>query len=134
MDRKKMGKAARNKGANAERELAHLIQDMWGYDVRRGMVFNNQSDLIGLKEIHVEVKRVENLNLRAAMDQAIREAEKRQDGIPAVFHRRSRERWKVTMELRDLLTLCGVSDNDSSSLITMPIEDWMDIYGGWINA
>ena len=53
--------------------------------------------LFGLDYIHIEVKRVENLNLDKAMEQAIRDAK---DGlIPAVFHRKNGKKWKVTMEL-----------------------------------
>ena len=87
-DKKKRGKAARNKGANAERELANLIKDMWGYPTRRGKVFNGESDVVGLDGIHIECKRQERLNIWDAMKQAQEEAKKRQDGLPAVFHRK----------------------------------------------
>lgn len=111
-DKKKRGKAARNKGADAERELANLIRDTWGYDVHRGKVFYGESDMVGLSGIHPEVKRQERLNLYEAMKQAISESEKRGDGLPTVFHRRDREGWLVTMRL----------------------EDWIDLYGEWING
>ena len=53
--------------------------------------------LCGLDYIHIEVKRVENLNIDKAMEQAKRDAK---DGlIPAVFHRKNGKKWKVTMEL-----------------------------------
>lgn len=104
-----MGKASRDKGAKGERELAGILRDWYGYDVKRGMVFLGQSDLIGLPGVHVEVKRVERLNIHDAMAQAVREAEKRKDGVPVVFHRRNRTPW----------------------LVTMLLEDWVDFYGGW---
>ena len=110
-DRHKRGKAARAKGANAERELATLIRDTWGYDVHRGKVFYHESDVVGLDGIHIECKRQERLNLQDAMEQAVSEAGKRQDGIPAVFHRKDRTGWLVTMRL----------------------EDWIDLYGGWLD-
>ena len=34
---------------------------------------------------------------------------KRQDGVPAVFHRRDRGEW----------------------LVTMSLDDWIDFYGAW---
>lgn len=108
-DSRKRGRAARNKGAAAERELAALIRDTWGYEVHRGKVFYHESDLVGLDGIHVEVKRQERLNIYEAVRQAISEAGKRKDGLPAVFHRRDREGWLVTMRL----------------------EDWIDLYGEW---
>lgn len=91
------GRAARNKGAVAERELANLLRDMYGYPTHRGKVFYGESDVVGLDGIH------------QAMAQAISEAQKRQDGLPAVFHRRNRGEWLVTMRL----------------------TDWIDLYGEW---
>ena len=108
-DRQKKGKAARNKGARYELELAHILRDYYGYPVRRGYVFQNESDLVGLRGVHCEVKAVERLNIWAAYKQAVSEAQKRADGVPVVFHHRSREGW----------------------LVTMSLEDWVDFYGGW---
>ena len=108
-ENRKRGRSARNKGAGAERELARLIRDNYGYEVHRGQVFYKESDIVGLDGIHMEVKRVEKLNVSKAMTQAIEEAEKRQDGVPTVFHRRKNEGWLVTMKL----------------------EDWIDLYGAW---
>lgn len=109
-DKHKRGKAARNKGADAERELAGILRDWYGYNVKRGKVFYHESDLVGLEGIHPEVKRQERLNLYAAMQQAIEEAKIRCDGLPTVFHRRDRGEWLVTMRL----------------------SDWIDLYGEWI--
>jgi len=111
-DPKKRGKASRNKGANAERELSHILNEKYGLDTKRGQCFNHQSDLIGLAGIHPEVKRVEKLNIHKAMEQADMEAIKRMDGLPTVFHRRDREEWLVTMRL----------------------EDWMNLYRSWDNG
>ena len=106
-DARKRGRASRNKGANAERELANILKDM-GFDVRRGYVFQHESDIVGLKGIHPEVKRVEKLNIEKAMEQAAIEAIKRGDGVPTVFHRRDRGEWLVTMRL----------------------DEWVDLYRG----
>lgn len=99
-----MGKSAQRKGADGERELANYLKKQ-GFEVRRGQVFNHESDMVGLKGIHPEVKRVEKLNVPAAVRQAITEAQIRQDGIPTLFHRRNREEWLVTMRLDDWLNL-----------------------------
>lgn len=63
----------------------------------------------GLPGVHVECKRVERLNVSQAMAQAVRDAERFQDGAPAVFHRRNREPWLVTMQLEDWLALLGAA-------------------------
>ena len=103
-----MGKSSQRKGADGERELSNILKE-YGFDVRRGQVFNHESDMVGLEGIHPEVKRVEKLNVSAAMKQAVTEAQIRKDGTPAVFHRRNYEGWLVTMRL----------------------EDWIEIYRKW---
>ena len=106
-----MGKTSQRKGAVGERELAHILRDFYGYEVKRGSVFFHQSDMVGLVGIHPEVKRVEKLNIHAAMEQAKEEAEIRKDGLPTVFHRKNRTEWLVTQRL----------------------EDWIDLYGAWVD-
>lgn len=80
-----------------------------GYDCARGgsLSFGEVPDLSGLPGIHIEVKRVERLNVHEAMDQAIRDSERMCDGIPTLFHRRNRKPWLVTMRLEDWLRLYG---------------------------
>ena len=62
-------------------------------------------DLTGLPGIHIEVKRVEKLNVVEAMEQSIRDSERMADGVPVLFHRRNRKPWLVTMRLEDWLSL-----------------------------
>lgn len=100
-DKKKRGKASRNKGANAERELAKLLQKELNMEIRRGQVFNHEPDIVGLTGVHVEVKRQERLNIWAAMEQAIVSAKRMLDGIPVVMFRRDRGEWLVCMRLSD---------------------------------
>jgi hypothetical protein len=61
------------------------------------------ADVVGLPGIHIECKRVEKLNLYDAMSQAISDA--RADEIPAVFHRKNRCEWLVTMKLEDFMKI-----------------------------
>lgn len=98
------GKGSQRKGAAGERELAELLQK-YGYDCTRGgsMTFGAVADIIGLPGIHCEVKRVERLNIGEAMEQSIRDSERMQDGMPALFHRKNRKPWLVTMRLDDWL-------------------------------
>ena len=107
-----MSKSQR-KGAEGERELAAILQQ-YGYDCTRGgsLTFGEVPDVTGLPGIHIEVKRVEKLNVTEAMEQSIRDSERMADGVPALFHRRNRKPWLVTMRLEDwmkfyqLLTKC----------------------------
>ena len=91
------------KGSAGERELC-----MWltahGYPARRNeqryIGGKGNADVVaeGLERFHFEVKRVERLNVPAAMQQAERDADGR---IPAVVHRRNRAPWLITMRLED---------------------------------
>lgn len=100
-----MGKInSRAKGAKGERELANLISDR-GYKCIRGQQRSGleQADVIGLDYIHIECKRVENLNLDKAMEQSKRDSKSGE--MPAVFHRKNNQKWKVTLEFEDFMTL-----------------------------
>ena len=100
-----MGRSSQRKGADGERELAGILRGR-GYDIERGgsLSYGEVPDLVGLPGVHIEVKRVERLNVPEAMDQATRDAD-RFGGFPALFQRRSRSPWLVTMRLADLLEL-----------------------------
>lgn len=100
------GRASQRKGADGERELAALLREH-GYLAERGgsLSFGEVPDLTGLPGVHIEVKRVERLNVPEAVKQASRDAERFQDGAPAVFHRRNREPWLVTMQFTDWLEM-----------------------------
>lgn len=69
------------------------------------MSYGAEPDLVGLENIHIEVKRRENVNLSAALAQAETDAQKFGDGLPVVFHRKNRESWRVTMPLTAWLDL-----------------------------
>lgn len=103
-----MGKSQQRKGAAGERELAALLSAA-GYECQRGgsLSFGEVPDVLGLPGIHIECKRVEKLNVGEAMEQAIRDSERMLDGLPALFHRRNRKPWLVTMRLQDLMKLYG---------------------------
>ena len=100
------GAGSQRKGADGERELASLLT-RYGYTIERGgsLSYGTIPDLIGLPGIHIECKRVERLNLRKAMDQAIRDSVRFGDGSPVVFHRQNRQEWLVTMRFADWINL-----------------------------
>lgn len=75
------------------------------------MTFGSVPDISGLPGVHIEVKRVERLNISEAMAQAVRDADRFNDGLPAVFHRRNREQWLVTLRLDDFMKLYGGNDD-----------------------
>lgn len=100
---------SREKGKRGELDAAHTLKK-YGYDTRRSQQYagiNSDADVVGLPGIHIEVKRVEKLNIETAMAQSIRDA--RENEIPIVMHRKNRTAW----------------------LVTMPIEEWMKLYQAW---
>lgn len=100
-----MAKNSRAKGASGERELANLLKEH-GYTARRGQQYcgaNGDADVVGLDGIHIECKRVERLNIDEAMAQAVADA--REGEKPAIFHRKNRKGWLVTMRLEDWLKM-----------------------------
>lgn len=100
---------SKRKGGRGENELAKILQG-YGYDTHRSAQFKgsfDSPDVYGLEGIHIECKRVERLNIEDAMAQAIRDSEGK--AIPAVFHRKNRGKW----------------------LVTVGLDDFMKLYGGW---
>ena len=96
---------SRNKGAAGEREVAGILRG-YGYKARRGQQYsgaNGDADVVGLPGIHIEVKRVEALNIDKAMEQAITDAKPGE--MPAVFHRKNGKEWKATVRLKDFIKL-----------------------------
>ena len=95
---------SRRKGAVGEREIAKYLREHGFNEARRGQQFKggaDSPDVVGLTGFHIEVKRVERLDLNAAMEQSIRDSAP--DETPIVVHRRNNDYWKVTMRLDDFM-------------------------------
>lgn len=101
-----MSKSSQRKGRAGELELCRILQNS-GIDAAPGQAvsFGRTPDVLNVPGIHVECKRSETLRLSEWMQQAVRDSEKFHDGAPAVFHRRSRSPWLVTMNLTDWISL-----------------------------
>lgn len=96
---------SKEKGARGERELSSKLKE-YGYSTRRGQQYcgaNGDADVVGLNGIHIECKRVERLNIYDAIRQARVDA--RDNELPAVFHRKDRSEWLVTMTLEDWMKM-----------------------------
>jgi Holliday junction resolvase len=109
----------KRKGSQGERELSEILRQNQIRAYRNDQIFTggkgnpDVSAEISGRQFHVEVKRVERLNVNEAMNQAIRDAA---EGVfPVLAHRRNREQWLVTMPLIPLLELLkngGFIEND----------------------
>ncbi|GFN35346.1 PDDEXK family nuclease [Tepidimicrobium xylanilyticum] len=92
---------SKRKGKNGELEFSNLCKKH-GFNTRRSQQYagiHGDADVVGLDGIHIEVKRVERLNIEQALQQAERDKKERE--IPIVAHRRNREEWKITMRAKD---------------------------------
>ncbi|SDX85490.1 PDDEXK family nuclease [Tepidimicrobium xylanilyticum] len=96
---------SKRKGSQGEREFAKLCREHGFSEARRGQQFSGieGKDVVGLDGIHIEVKRVEKLNIENALQQSIRDS--KEGEIPIVAHRRNREEWKITMRAKDFFEL-----------------------------
>lgn len=96
---------SKRKGKEGELEFSNLCKEH-GFACRRSQQYagiNNDADVVGLPGIHIEVKRVERLNVSNAIRQAIEN--KADDEIPIVAHRKNYEGWLITMRAEDWFQL-----------------------------
>jgi len=106
-------KNPRNKGKVGEREFARFLR-AYGFEARRGVQYqggeNSPDVCCAALPFHVEVKRVERLNLRDAVAQAEGDAA----GKPwLVAHRWNLGPWLVTLRAEELLALAREAQTSS---------------------
>lgn len=96
---------SKQKGNRGEREFARLCRENGFHEARRGQQYNglDGEDVVGLPYMHVEVKRVERLNVSNAIRQAMED--KKEEDIAMVAHRKNNEEWLVTMRAEDWFML-----------------------------
>ena len=97
---------SRTKGKRGELELAQLLRSQVYLCARRGQQYsgvNGDADVIGVKGIHIEVKRQEKVFDEKWMKQA--EDDARKGEIPVVIYRRNHEQWKllIRQDLADII-------------------------------
>lgn len=102
-----MGKInSKQKGSRGERELRDVLRK-YGYQARRGQQYSGTPDSPDVKSNipnhHIEVKRTESLSVYKALEQA--KADKRENEVPLVAHRRSRKEWIAILPLEDYMNL-----------------------------
>jgi len=97
---------SKQKGSRGEREFAALCREEGYSGAHRSQQFQggvDSPDVKGLPGVHIEVKRVERLNIHEAMIQAIRDSGGQ--AIPIVAHRRNRGSWLITMQAEEWFAL-----------------------------
>lgn len=105
------GRMSKAKGKRGERECAAALNLALGEgtDARRGVQFqggNDSPDVRLALPLHIEVKRVEALNLYAALDQAKADAP---PGVPAIVcHRKNGRPWVAILEVESLADVAQI--------------------------
>lgn len=103
-----MGKInSRAKGASGERELALKLKELFGWEARRTQQFcgdAGDSDVVvnHLPSLFVEVKRVQKLNIPAAMAKAVEQCKGQH---PVMFHRQNNQPWLATIQMDQLMVI-----------------------------
>lgn len=94
------GKMSRNKGAQAERELAAYLSDALGIEIKRKLDQAREGgDDLQVGRFRIEVKRRETL----AIPQWIRQIENctEEGEVPVVAFRQNKQPWRVVIRLDD---------------------------------
>ena len=93
-----MGGLSRDKGKSGEREVARLLTDLTGYDVRRRVRQHlGDSDLEGLPNWEIEVKRYASATpalLKTWWAQAVAQS-RRTNALPVLVYRADRSDWRA---------------------------------------
>lgn len=101
---------SKQKGARFERLLASIFREYGYTEARRTAQYcgntGDASDVVGLPGLHIEAKHQEKMCLYDWMAQAVRDAKASGgDKLPAVFHKKNNANILVTMELEDFMNL-----------------------------
>ena len=101
-----MGLKSRTKGNSGEREIARLLADLTGYEVKRRVrQHEGDSDLEGVPGWCIEVKRhakAPRASVRQWWHQACQQAQERVQW-PVLLYRQDRDEWRAVWPLSVLL-------------------------------
>ena len=102
-----MGRSQRAKGATGEREFCSYLNEHLGCETKRNLMQTREGgcdtwlQIAGSLSCAIEIKRVERLQLRAAVDQVLAvDAD-----MHAVAHRTNGKPWLVTMPIESWVQL-----------------------------
>jgi Holliday junction resolvase len=98
------GRGKRNKGAAGERELAGILKDNLGFEVKRNLgQARDGADDITIQKFRIEVKRQERLQVDKWSEQV--ESCSKVGEVPVLMYRRNGQPWRVCLRLDDFIPL-----------------------------
>ncbi len=127
------GKASRNKGAAFEREVARMIHDHLGIDVRRNLTQYQEKghgDLVGWDGVLIECKRhasATRSQVDAWWQETLQEAEQAQ-ACPVLIYKADRQPVRVVLRASDLMetiTTAWAVEMDFAAFCEAAREVWL---------
>ena len=98
------GRGKRNKGAAGERELAGILKDNLGFEVKRNLgQARDGADDITIQKFRIEVKRQERLQVDKWSEQV--ESCSKLGEVPILVYRRNGQPWRVCLKLDDFIPM-----------------------------
>jgi len=98
------GRGKRNKGAAGERELAGILKDQLGFEVKRNLgQARDGADDITIQKFRIEVKRQERLQVDKWSEQV--ESCSKLGEVPILVYRRNGQPWRVCLKLDDFIPM-----------------------------
>jgi hypothetical protein len=105
-----MGMKSRTKGKVGEREIAAIVRDLTGWDVKRRVrQLDGEADLEGIPHFTPEVKRhatATRAEIAGWWDQAVKQAQAEQR-VPVLFFRKDRDEWRAVWPSAGLVDDAG---------------------------
>ena len=95
---------SKKKGKVGELEACKALETILGVRCRRSVQYcgvAGDADIVGVDGLHLEIKRMEKMNLYEALEQAIRDA--RGSEVPVVMHRKNRKHWVIVLKAEDMV-------------------------------
>lgn len=100
---------SRSKGKRGEQEVVRIFKEHWPEASRNLDQFGDRKeDVLNVAGCHLQIKRVERLNVWAALKQTHDEA--RAQDLPVLVFRRNNGRWHAALELDELIALLRLRD------------------------
>ena len=132
-----MGAMSRRKGCRGENEIAAIIRDLTGWDIKRKVrQREGESDLEGVEGWCIEVKRhktATRAEIREWWEQAERQAIK-EFALPVLFYRKDRDDWRAVWQLYpDRIAFAVVSEPIQNSYVWTvdgSVDAWCDVARG----
>ena len=95
---------SKQKGKRGELEACKALETILNISHMRSVQYCGRAgdaDIVGLKGVHFEVKRLEKMNLYEALSQAIDDA--KNDEVPVVMHRKNKKDWVLVLKAENMV-------------------------------